>query len=385
MARLSLFLGAFAIACAGLTFIFYNPASLIDEGLWAHQAEWVSQGALEEFDLRKAYGHPGGPLIEASIALHALGLPYETALALFEVVAGALLIAGVVTLAYLLRGSALWSAGALGVLLLDPIYLDSSPPSYLATLLGAFLALYTLWLYERREEPAARVLLLWSAAAGALAATRADIGGVLVVTFALLLWLRYGARLTASLLVLAFAAFFIFDPFMWFMPVAHVHDIFTKMAVHYTGSLVTGHDYVSGILSFAARALGAILLALLLMARRQLPLPPAFIVALLGATVLVCLILFTSGFDVTRYFMPLIFIWELFLPLFLVTMITGPVGRGAVVMAPSRLGQIFAAGAVALIVVAPATVSLYFLGQNAQHLSPQEFVRPVPKSLTTAP
>jgi hypothetical protein len=251
-------------------------------------------------------------------------------------------------------------------------------------MLATFLALYTLWLYEKRGEPATAELLGWSATAGALAATRADIGGVLVVSFGILLVARYGGRLTGSLLVLAFAAFSIFDPFMWFMPVTHIQGIFKKMFVHYTGTLITGHDYVTSILSFAARGLGAIVLAGLLALRKELPVPGAFIVTLLGATTLVCLVLFTAGFDATRYFMPLIFIWEILLPLFLVSLLV-PAPRSRRHQA-YRLGQLVAAGAIALIVIAPATVSLYFFARNDTSPSALGLVHPAPRGLiTTSP
>src|SRR4051812_47571041 len=95
---------SFLLALTSLTLLFWREGNVIDEGLWGAQAEWFASANAEVFNLRKAYGHPGGPLIEAAIAIHdARGAAYETALALFEVVAGALLIAGIVTLTWVLR------------------------------------------------------------------------------------------------------------------------------------------------------------------------------------------------------------------------------------------------------------------------------------------
>ena len=313
------FYGAVLCAVSIQLILFSDPGQIVDMTMWGAQVEWFAAGDPQMFDQRMAYGHPGGPLIEGGLFLHALGIPYKSTMAILMVVLDSLLIAGITTLMFVLRRNVYLAAAVLGILLFEPLYLEASPPSLLATLLATFLTLYTVLLYERRSPQPFLSFLGWGAVAGGLVATRVDIGAAFVGVSAFLLLMRYGLRAVLGAFTSAFVTFWILDPFMWFMPWSHIMGLREKITVHYTGSLVSDHSYLTLFLGYATPALVGLALGIffVLWRRSAPPVDRTILLSYIGMTLAVSALLFSSQFGAIRYFMPVFFLWEVLLPLFL--------------------------------------------------------------------
>lgn len=113
--------------------------------------------------------------------------------------------------------------------------------------------------------------------------------------------------------------FALFDPFMWFMPVQHLKDLFYKIFYHYEqypfSSLPLDKIIDIGFLT----GVGVISFIVLYVARKEhrLSVPPYFGWALVFVTVLLYGVFLTANYKAPRYFMPTSFMWELLLSLFL--------------------------------------------------------------------
>lgn len=302
--------------------VTWGEMVMVDSSIWGHQAEYFLGNNPKQFDYLLAYGHPGGTIIEGAILIHWLfGLSFETAVIVFTIVCSSLFVALICVFTILLKKDRLWWAGVLPVLALSWLYSSATPPSAIASVAVAFLCLFALYLYEKREVKT-RDVLWWGILSGFLVATRFDIGVVMSAVFAGLLLSRAGWRESSIIFGAALASFLVFDPYMWFMPVQHLRDLVFKITYHYADiapydlsfNTVLGFSFLSGI---------SMLLATYFLIRRKKetpPLPPIFIGALMLVTAVLYVVFLTARSQATRYFLPILFIWEIFFPLFMFTL-----------------------------------------------------------------
>lgn len=296
-------------------------AGITDGSLWENEAKYVQTGDVaHEFDFFGAYGHPGGPIIEGVIAAHTvLRIPYDDVIIPFLCIVDALLIALATVLCYLLRPKYLWWLVAAAVLSLNSNFFQyATPPSAIASLLLVVLSLYALWLYERPDAASSR-FVLWGAVAGLAGATRAPESAVIFTALLLLLWSRFGWRKAVYAAAAAGAVFVLADPFMLFMPVRHLGDLFHKAFLHYAefapAPLAPGTLIAFSSLSFISVFLAVATASL----RRKISdsIPPRYLAVLLVFTVALSVIFLTARYESARYFLPLTLLWEALLPLFL--------------------------------------------------------------------
>jgi hypothetical protein len=126
---------------------------MVDSGMWGHEAQYVLQNDAREFNFLEAYGHPGGPIIEGTIALQTFShLPYDICVLIFVALFDSLIIAGACVLARVLREASPWWVAVLGVLSLNRLYDYATPPTAVATVLVVFLCLLTLYMRIDRER-----------------------------------------------------------------------------------------------------------------------------------------------------------------------------------------------------------------------------------------
>jgi hypothetical protein len=333
-----LFAGAFLVACLGQGFVFFN-VGILDEAFWSAQARYVEAGSPEQYNSAHAYGHPGGPVILGTIAVHHLaGISYETALPVFLTLFNSIVIATIATLCYRLRPDSLWWLPVLGTLSIDKLYAVATPTSALVGPLLVLLTLLTLWITLGILEQAAVSwwqLASWSLVAGLAVATRFDIGsittlflfGVLATTLRrrqLASW-----SLVAGLAVAAFAVFVACDPYMWYMPVQHVGDLMGRLILNYrhsTPASIPATLEPMHVVSFSALAFVGMLLSIVgetsvFPSRRTIP--RQLVLALVPLTVLLYGIYLSARCPAVRYFIPIVFIWQAFLPLQLFDLIAG--------------------------------------------------------------
>ncbi|MFZ1019508.1 MAG: hypothetical protein WAN61_00755 [Minisyncoccia bacterium] len=294
----------------------------IDGSMWSHQAEYVQTGNPSEFDAKAAYGHPGGPLIEGTIAFHqAFNISYDYSLIIFISIFNALIIAVSCALCFILRKNNLWWLAVLSALSFNIMYNVSTPPTALVSPLIVLLCLLTLYFYENKEKIKTPQTLFFAFILGLAVATRADIAGFYALAFLIFLLYEKAINWKKFLIIASgsFVFFALFDPFMYFMPWQHIKDLFAKIIFHY-GEINPSHMTLENIAAISSLAFIAIFLsvALLFMKKKiKLFLPADFIKMLLLTTTVIYSIFLTAHFQAPRYFQPTIFIWEAFLPLFL--------------------------------------------------------------------
>jgi|ERR1035437_156534 hypothetical protein len=297
---------------------------IVDGGLWASQAQYVQTHDTREFNFLGAYGHPGGTIVEGTALIHdVFKIDYYNSLITFLVIFDSIIISSICVLSYKLRKRHIWWIITLATLSLDRLYDSLTPASVVATLLFVFLSLLTLYLYE--NEITKKKIIIWSLIAGMLIATRIDIGCVSTVAFIVLLVQKLKWKDMLSVLTGIILSFCIFDPFMWFMPIQHLRDLIFKITYHYSDIAATHMTFIS-LLSFSSIAFISMILSIILLILQKkkkviAPIPPAYTYTLLVLSGILYTVYLTAHEQTTRYFVPLVFIWEVFLPLFIFCLI----------------------------------------------------------------
>jgi hypothetical protein len=319
-----IFIFSFVIACLIQGFIF-TKLGMADFTVWSSQAKYFESGNPQMFNTDLAYGHPGGPIIEGVILIHGVSkISYENSLIIFMIVLGGLAAAGASVLSYKLSGNNLWWPIVLITLSCNWLYISSTPPSTIVSLLIAFLCLFSLYIYKKSKiKP--YLLVFWSILVGFIIATRADIGAIMAISFLIFIKPKLCWRQTFGIALGISASFILFDPFMWFMPIQHIQDLVFKMVYHYeyfnTPSKMS-FSYLLGISAFSFLSMLLSAIFLFFKERMGSPVPPRLVYVLLAATGLLYTVFLTSVFQASRYFLPLISVWTIFLPLFIFSLTT---------------------------------------------------------------
>ncbi len=313
-----IFIFCFVIACFIQGFIF-TKLGMADFSIWAKQAEYVQTNNPAQFDILGAYGHPGGPIIEGVLILHnAFDLSYENSLLILMIILDGLAIAGTCALCFVLSKNNLWWPIVLITLSSNWLYANSTPPSTMVSLLITFLCLFSLYIYKKEKvEPS--LLVFWSILAGLIIATRVDIGSIMVFLFLLFLKSKISWQQMFYIILGTGASFVLFDPFMWYMPVQHISDLLFKIIYHYeyfAPNRLTFSDVLTiSIFTFISMFFSIIFL--FMEEKIESPLPPKLIYILLIVTAALYMVFLTAECQASRYFLPLINIWQTFLPLFI--------------------------------------------------------------------
>jgi hypothetical protein len=305
------------IVSIGIFSIRWYTMGVVDTSLWANQAKYIQTLSSEEYKNTDSYGHPGGPLLQASIGLHWLfGMSYIRAVEIFSITVCSTLVAAIVALCYYLRKNIQWSLFVLGILTLHPVYLSSTPLSIIASLVGVTLSLYTVYIYER-QQVSLKSILVWSTLAGFLLATRIDVGLLFVGFLFVLLIYKVPLKLWSLSIITTIVAFLVFNPFMWFDPIGHVYYLVTYLVNHHSDYGVS-HMSLWMITQISLISWISVLLGMLYIANRKKnlsPLPILFLWVTILLTIVYNVILFTAIYQVDRYFLPTILLWEVLLPL----------------------------------------------------------------------
>jgi hypothetical protein len=320
-----IFIFSFVAACIVQGFIF-TKLDTTDFSMWAKQAEYVQTNNPAQFDYLLAYGHPGGPIIETTIFFHyVFGLSYDNSLLIFIIIFDGLAIAGTCVMCYVLSKNNLWWPIVLIGLSANWLYISSTPPSTTISLVISFLCLFSLYLYEK-EKNGFYALAFWSILAGLIISIRIDIGAVIALAFFIFLKPKISWRQAFYVMLGVMASFVLFDPFMWFMPIQHMGDLLFEMLYHYQYFTPTrlGFFYVLAISSFTFVSMFFSIMFMLMKkidiskSREARPLlPNRFSYVLLITTVVLYIIFLTARCQAPRYFLPLISIWQMLLPLFI--------------------------------------------------------------------
>ncbi len=294
-----------------------------DDFNWSNEARFVQEDDARQFELSNMYGYPGRPVIDGTRFLHTLlGVSYPTALVTFMTLADACLIAGITTIIYALRQDALWAVAAGGMLAVNPLYVHASAPSAVATLLLVFLCLLTLAIDERRGHASPALYVAWSLSLGITVAIRADIGGFSGGFFALILLATSNWKTMLMVLGGAIGVFVLCDPYMYWMPVRHVRDLVGKVTFHYAEiapARLTGGQ-LWGVSSLLIFSLGLGWASVATHRGNERTVSARFLLFLAAFTACSYAVFLTARYQTERYYLPIVFIWQTFLPLFLLTL-----------------------------------------------------------------
>lgn len=297
-----------------------NLPYVLDGQMWADQARYVQTNNPNQFNFLAAYGHPGATVIDGVILIHTLGrTSYSVSMVIFLTLFNALLIAAICTLCFKLYPKNLWWLGTLIMFSSNVLFASATPPSAVVSLLIVLLALISLYIYQ-----SGIVNPIWAILAGLAVATRADIGSISALAFWVFLKLKLGWKKIFSLGLGAGLTFIIVDTYMWYMPIQHLKDLIHKMTFHYADYTVI-HLAFPELVQISDIALISIFLTfgfIFLKKKLKFPLPTSFAV-ICGILTIICSTIFlTARSQAPRYFMPLIFIWELIFPLLILTLIS---------------------------------------------------------------
>lgn len=312
-----IFIGSllFALVCQIITWTKLNQ---LDLALWADQAKYVVTFDPNQYNFGVGYGHPGSTIIDGTIMVQKLTqFSYFTSLVVFLCITSAVAISLIATLCYTLAPQSFWWLGTLIILSINRMYDYATPPSALVSLLLVLLLLITLYLIN--NKPNAHVLMLWGVISGLAVSTRTDIGILTTLALSLALARQVGIKKILLINLTALCVFILTDTYMWHMPIQHLKDLVYKMTFHYS-DFTPSTIGIGPVLQISALALTSIFLSIALLFINKpfsYPLPKHLLIILGLLTIITSAIFLTSKYQAPRYFMPLIFIWELFLPFFL--------------------------------------------------------------------
>jgi hypothetical protein len=314
----TIFFGVFAYSFLILWAIRAHM-DFLDKTMWVRQIEYFVVGDPRMFDFFAAYGHPGTTIVALGSFFHVgLDASYDNSLALSMGLLVSVTTAACASLCFLLRPQLHWWVAAAFILCFGRLGFYSTPPTAVVIPFLTLIVLAAWFLYDAQERRLPRMFVLWGGAIGFSSATRIDASLLVSGPLVLLLWHRHGRRVllpTAAGILVSFVAG---DPFLWFMPVQHLKDLLHKFTFHYASSF-TGSIMLCDLahaIPFAVLSI-ALLLVLTCWRRRPFAVPPAIIFTFLGITVLALVLVSRSSFKAIRYLYPLIVVWEVFLPLFL--------------------------------------------------------------------
>jgi hypothetical protein len=308
------FLFAFVIQMVKMT-IF-----LSDGEMWAYQIRYFLTNDPYGFDLFHAgYGHPGTTLMGLGSLFHILfGLSYSTALTLSVTLLIATVTAACAALCYLLQPQSLWWFTTGFILTLSRLYVTATPPSAVVMPFITLVVLALCWLLKQNISVSIPLIFLWGIILGLSAATRLDITLLVGIPLIILFCYGSGMRVLVPVITGGVISFILSDPYLWFMPVQHVIDLWSKFTVHYSSYPMSRSlpwfEWVQGV----PLAVIAIAWFLFLHHRRRLSslIPTQVLFVFLWISLLAVMILVSSKFQAIRYLFPLIIVWEVFLPLF---------------------------------------------------------------------
>jgi len=291
-----------------------------DLTMWANQIEYVLNHDPRAFDFYLAYGHPGTTLVQLGSLLHIVfGIPYEKTV----ILSMSMLLAGVTSASavtcFLLHRQSLWWLTTAITLTVSRFYFHATPPTALVLPFTVLMVLTSWWLWESDAATLKWRSVLWGAIVGLSAATRLDASLLTGVSLGLVILYRHRSRAILYAVVGAASAFFVADPFLWFMPWQHSVDLVRKFLIHYnqfrSPSSITPRELLATI---PLSVLCIFWWLLLPRFRAQARVAPFMILgAFLGITLLATVIILSSSFQDIRYFYPFLIVWEVFLPLFI--------------------------------------------------------------------
>jgi len=265
-------------------------------------------------------GHPGTTILLPAAIAYRFGADPQTALTTAIVFLTAIATASIVTTCYFLRPSSQWWLAAGFIITIHPLYFYSTPANAVIAPLITLLSLLTYLVFTTRHQNKPLPQLAFAATLGACLATRIPITifiGAPLLTFIYpylprrrFLTILGGSLITAYLLI----------PFLWLMPLEFLKIVVLRTSSHLVFTGAPGFSLTPGLFLMYAplTVISFIMIGLLLIVPRyKPPLDIKYLLVLILITGFTTAIFVAAKFHSLRYFFPVIFIWDILLPLFL--------------------------------------------------------------------
>lgn len=310
----------FFFVAMSIALFFVIPRSvMLDVQMWSYQLQYVEHRDPLALNFYAAYGHPGTTIVEGGLLIRWMfGLSYQTAMIAALSILTALAATATVGVARILRPDSRWWLGIAAVVSVNRMSF-TTPPTMLVMPVLALLVLLT-WRLIERPASTWRWAFVWGSIAGFSAATRLDMTALLAPLLLVTLWRHLGWRWVSGVVVVAAAAFIAFDPFFWTMPIQHAFDLVRKFTIHYSEFTLAGSHLLdlSSIDFYLWPIIGIVLSIATLRQKMDVP-PRALLLALYTATVVLAAVVLTSSYRSLRYFLPLMYLWNVIVTYYLFT------------------------------------------------------------------
>jgi len=330
--NLQLFLAIFLVSFL-IHFSYFRLIIFVDQAKWINRTVYLSQDIFTSsphitfYDANHDYrygSHPGTAFLLPAALLYKLGLSGPSSLLFAIIILTSFCTASIAAVCHYLRPSSLWWLAAAIILFIHPLYFYSTPTNAIIGPITALLFLLVLVVYEQRHRPLSVNFALFTAfILGLGLSTRLHdtvfIGAPLITFMG-----AYVNKQRLALMILASAFFaFILNPFLWFIPIEYLKTAILRTSSHiiYTGT-PGFHLTPLWVLYYTPLTIISLSLAILsfILARKKVPVSSPFLLTLCLITTVFAGLFLTANYQTLRYFYPLIFTWDILLPLFLLSL-----------------------------------------------------------------
>ena len=302
----------------------WHDRFFVDQNFWVKKAENfhqdIQKGPLWYGSLRYPV-HPAAPLLLASSAGQALGMPplgsIRAAIILLNT---ACISCSILLLRNRFPQIAWWISGG-GVLLLSTLHRIISPADAVFAPLVFLAWLLLLWHIQAKGRSNLQVSIALGVAVGLTLSTRIHLAIIFFTPALLVSSVIIGWRRLLVIGSTAVAVMVISNPLLWHAPWIYLQSALIGEYRHATQSEFTiplPQVQWPEAVQYSLLASISFLVGLLYLWRHHwpMPLPRPFLKILLGTTIISVLMVKRSNVETIRYFYPLILTWEALLPLF---------------------------------------------------------------------
>lgn len=326
---LSIFLIAFLVHSS-----YFRVITFADNHKWIARTINLSEDILTRplqinfYDANHNYrygAHPGTTILLPAAILYKFGLAGSSSLLFAIILLTSLLTACIASTCYYLRPRSPWWLISAIILFIHPLYFYGTPTNVIIGPAIALLFLLALVVYEHRSRPlSAPFALFISFIIGLGLSTR--LPDTVFITVPLVVFMSAYITFRRLFLIVVASLFFafLFNPFFWFIPIEYIKTIILRTSSHLVYTASPGFQLTPlWVLYYTPLTIISLTLAVLsfIYARKIIPVSTPFLLTLFLITATTIGLFLTADFKTLRYFYPLIFIWDILLPLFLLRLV----------------------------------------------------------------
>ena len=324
-----LFLAALLVAFL-IQVNYYQAVSLGDNDKWVQRVQNLSDDILrapihidfKDSDDNYRYGaHPGTSILLPAAIAYRLGIDPQKSLTNTIALLNAILIAAVTLTCYKLRPKSLWYITAGVILSIHPLYFYGTPANVVIAPTIVLLSLLALSIYENRNKSTLNPYIIsFALIVGFGLATRLPITVFIAAPLTSFVSAYIKIKKTLLIGLIAGLTGFALNPFLWLIPSEFISILILRTSSHITFTGTPGLAYTpSHFIFYSPIASIAIIFisVLLLLPSYKPPISLPFMLTILLITGAVAAVFTGSSYKTLRYFYPVIFIWDILFPLFL--------------------------------------------------------------------